>query len=61
MDEFVCPWCGQDLLPVMASMGSWCSYDNVYEAHAEDCEVMRREMGIVEDNNEVPPCTRDGE
>lgn len=54
MDEFVCPWCGEDLLPVLASMKP-ASYDAVYEAHAPECEPYLREQGLLEDNNYKSP------
>lgn len=60
MDEFVCPWCGTDLLPLFASMRP-CSFDAVYEAHAPECEPFLREQGLLEDNNESPLCDGDEE
>lgn len=57
MDEFLCPWCGEDLLPLFTSMKP-CSYDAVYEAHAEDCAVFQAELN-GEATQQEPPCSRD--
>lgn len=45
MDEFLCPWCGEDLIPLFEGMKP-CSYDSVYEAHAPECEVWIKEQGL---------------
>lgn len=43
MDEFVCPWCGEDLMPLLGQLKP-CPYDAVYEAHAMECAPLQQEL-----------------
>ena len=41
--DLQCPWCGEDLMPLLEAMKP-CSFDAVYEAHADGCAVMQKEQ-----------------
>lgn len=49
MDDYRCPWCGEDLAPLMPKQqpGGPYPFDVAMETHASDpCEPMADEMGI---------------
>lgn len=42
--DFSCPWCGDDLMPLLEEMKP-ASFDAVYEAHATECAEFIAEQG----------------
>lgn len=56
-DDFLCPWCGEDLMDEFLSSRS--SFDSVIEAHCEGCDVFQREMNGT--TQQAPPCAGDEE
>lgn len=61
MDEFLCPWCGLDLMELLNAIKP-ASFDAVYEAHAEECDAFQAELNMNKSSNYMEPlCSGDGE